>query len=181
MAEMTDEELLFAARESDDNEPLSALISRYIRMISQKAAYMKNAKAEADDLISEGFLGLLSAIHSYNAEKGSFAAFANACVTNRIKTAVYASGKHPQPAADFDFDRLEDTSPAADEVLIEKEAETEVFARLSGQLSGREYQALMLYINAYSYQQIAARLGISIKAVDNALSRARGKLKKNMS
>ena len=54
--------------------------------------------------------------------------------------------------------------------------EARLFGQIQKWLSAREYQVLMLYLDAYSYEEIAKRLGVSVKTVDNALQRARKKV-----
>ena len=44
-------------------------------------------------------------------------------------------------------------------------------------LSGLEQETLSLYLSGLSYEEIAAQLNLSTKAVDNALQRVRRKLR----
>lgn len=185
---MTDEELLFKARKSNEAEAatiISALISRYMRIIIIKAnktikhKHNKIIKPDKEDLISEGFLGLLSAIRAFDEGKGSFANFANTCIDNKIKSSVIGFKSMPLMSDDFDIMSLKDTAPLADDVLIEKESKAELSSKLRNVLSAHEFNVLGLYINDYSYNLISEKLGISTKSVDNALSRARIKLKKH--
>ena len=48
--------------------------------------------------------------------------------------------------------------------------------RLQSVLSKSEYDVLMLYGNGLSYKEIAEKLSVTEKAVDNALQRARKKV-----
>ncbi|MBR3843946.1 MAG: hypothetical protein IKM39_00390 [Clostridia bacterium] len=50
-------------------------------------------------------------------------------------------------------------------------------SKLGEVLSGLEQQAFLLYLGGCEYEEIATRLGTSPKAVDNALCRARRKIK----
>ncbi len=180
---LTDEELLFKARALQQTNEVkaanitSALISRYMKIIIMKANKMKNRVADRDDLVSEGFIGLMSAIRSYDQSKGGFSAFANTCINNRMKSHLSTAKHSPAKAEGFDFNLIEDVSPHADELLIEKESENEFLLKIKEQLSSLEYDVLTLFMNGYTYQQVSEKLGKSTKSVDNALSRARGKLK----
>ena len=51
-----------------------------------------------------------------------------------------------------------------------------MYARLRETLSKREFEVLGLYVDGLSYSSIAERLGITTKAVDNALQRVRRKV-----
>ncbi len=180
-----DEQLLQSIAESADNrernEKTSELISRYIRIIRIKANKMHSNTVEADDLVSEGFIGLLSAIRNYSPEKGKFSAFANTCINNRMKTAVMKSDNRLVLTEDFDFDEIEDDNVSTEDLVIRKEQNSEISEKLDKLLSKREKEVLSLYIGACSYEEIAAKLNISVKSVDNALSRARKKLRAGFS
>lgn len=180
----SDEEIIEAARSDKVTEAMAVelnaiIISRYMRIVYIKARKMRSPRLDEDDLVSEGLMGLLSALRSFSRAKGEFKAFANTCINNRMKTALTSAANTLAKAEDFDFNLLQDEIPETVELIIEKEKESEIMRELSGILSKREYDVVSLYLNAYSYKQIANRLGTSIKAVDNALSRARAKLKDN--
>lgn len=170
-------ELISHAGEKEADENISLLINRYMRVIRAKAQQMKSKRVEADDLVSEGFLGLLDAIRSYNKDKAMFSTYANVCITNRMKTAVLKSNNIPVGVDDFALEEIEDDKPNAEELVIAKEHNRHIAEKLSELLSGREYEVFMLYLSGYSYKQMSAKLNISEKSVDNSLSRARSKLK----
>lgn len=184
---MTDEQLLLdvakAEQEgvtSEHNQYTSLLIRRYMPMIKAKASCFKNSRVESDDLVSEGFLGLLSAIRSYNPEKGSFAAFASACISNKMRSAAAKGSANSLLATPLDESYLEEISdgnPATEDLIILKEQNNEMLKQVDELLSEREREVFYLYISAYSYTQIAEKLGISAKSVDNAITRAKAKLR----
>lgn len=197
--DISDEEIISKVRKLDNKELQiyhdvsdalsdlnSLLIKRYLNIIKIKATKImgsirnssSNASIDIDDLVSEGFLGLMSAIRTYNEEKGSFYTYANVCIANKIKTAVL-SGKNNMSVADnFDLTAIVDKE-LTEELIIEKESENEISKSISEVLSERELEVFTLYLNAFSYSQISEKLMISVKSVDNALLRARTKLKLN--
>ena len=69
------------------NDEMSQLVTRYMRIITIKAHKMKCASIEFDDLVSEGFMGLLNAMKSFSEDKGKFFSFANVCITNSAQRA----------------------------------------------------------------------------------------------
>ena len=173
-----DEQLLAAARH--DERLMSELITRYVNIIVIKANRFASGlfnRQDAEDFISEGFLALLNAIRTYEEDKGAFSAYANACIDNRMKTALGKARRGLILSEEFDPAKVKEQSPAADEVYIEKEARAEILGKIKKVLSEREFQIFDLYLDSFTYRQIAARLNISVKSVDNALSRARTKLK----
>ena len=184
---MTDEQLLLEANDaekkgaaSQHNKYTALLISRYMPLIKAKASALKNSQVEADDLISEGFLGLLSAIRSYDPKKGTFMTFASTCITNKMKTAVVKGSANPLPALSLDDSNVEEISdgnPGTEDLIILKEQNSEMMKQVEQLLSEREREVFYLYLSAYSYSQIAEKLGITAKAVDNAITRAKSKLR----
>ena len=62
------------------------------------------------------------------------------------------------------------------QLVVQREDTQRLDNRLREILTSLEYEVLMLYFGAYTYEEIAQRLGIRTKAVDNALQRIRRKL-----
>lgn len=181
----TDEQLLALGKDDLEKSPsIQILISRYTRIIRIKAAKMKkygnNSDIELEDLISEGFLGLLSAIRYYNSQRGSFNSFANTCIANRIKSAVMNTNTTVSIDYDYDFEQLEDEQISTEDLIIDKEENIELSDKLANILSETENSVLELYLKQCSYSKIAKTLNISEKSVDNALQRARQKLRNFM-
>jgi len=183
-AKQSDEMLLQAARhnESRKDSVMSELITRYVGIIVIKANKLARGfsvlnKQDAEDFISEGFLALLNAIRTYDEDKGAFSAYANACIDNRMKNALGKARRTLFLSEEFDPALIREQSPGAEELVIEKESREEALKKIKRLLSEREYKVFEMYLNSFSYRQIAARLNISIKSVDNSLSRARAKLK----
>ena len=184
---MTDEQLLHEAADAEKNGAVSQhnkytalLISRYMPLIKAKASAFKSSQVETDDLISEGFLGLLSAIRSYDSKKGTFSAFASTCIANKMKTAVAKGSANPLPALSLDDSNIEEISdgnPGTEDLIILKEQNSEMMKQVEQLLSEREREVFYLYLSAYSYNQIAEKLDITAKAVDNAITRAKSKLR----
>lgn len=184
MLNSDDERLLAAARndESRKDQVMSELITRYVNIIVIKANKMARShgafnKQDAEDFISEGFLALLNAIRTYEEDKGSFGTYANVCIDNRMKNALGKARRSLILSEEFDPEKVKEQSPGADELVIEKENRAEILKKIGKILSEREFRVFEMYLDSFSYRQIAARLNISIKSVDNALSRARSKLK----
>lgn len=163
------------------NDEMSQLVTRYMRIITIKAHKMKCASIEFDDLVSEGFMGLLNAMKSFSEDKGKFFSFANVCITNKMLNALNKAKTFPALVDDFDLTSVEDISADTENLIIAREESDEIYSAMREILTKRELEVMNLYLNSYSYQQIAMILGITIKSVDNALSRARKKMKSRFS
>ena len=175
---LDDEQLLSLGDNGDD--VITVLITRYMGIISYKAGIMSAVSADTEDLMQEGILGLMDAVRTYNHEKGAkFSTYASVCISNRIKTALTKSSKKDIPA-EFISEQLDGLSNHKDnpeKILIAKEKAQEISEILRQNLSLFERDALILFLNGSSYEQIAQQLITSRKSVDNALQRARRKLK----
>lgn len=179
---LTDEELVLAIQncsEPMESTEISLLIYRFSRIVRLKASKLnKNADVDSDDLYQEGVLGLLEAVRRYNSDKGRFQPFAEVCIINRMKNALLKSARGLTIADDYDLELLSDSAATTEENLILSEQSAEFSEKLSKLLSRREFEVLNLYLEGFSYRQIAEKLSVPVKSVDNSLSRAKQKLKK---
>lgn len=179
---LTDEELVLAIQKSSspmESNEMTSLIYRYSRVIRLKASKLKkNTGIDSDDLFQEGVLGLMNAVRSYLPEKGKFRSFAEVCIVNRMKNALIKSAGGLIVADDYDFEQLSDDGALTEDNIILKEQSAELTAKLSELLSRKELDVLELYLEGFSYKQIADKLSVPVKSVDNSLARAKQKLKK---
>lgn len=182
---MNDEQLAACARAGNE-QAFSLLINRCIPMVKRHASALRSASIEADDLAQEGMMGLMAAVRSYDPEaETSFRTYASVCVRRRMLSALKrASGAREIPASErVSMDDGEEAPlPLASgeedpaQLVVRKEDVSRLHGRLRQLLTECEYDVLTLYLGAYSYAEIARRLEMNEKAVDNALQRVRRKL-----
>ncbi len=185
----TADEVLVAKARNGCDDSLAVLIARYLPLISAKARGYEYSFLEKDDLVQEGMIALLKAIRSFVEEKGtSFNTFAVICIDNSIKSAVRSAGrlKHmplnnyvPLYSDDIGgqfYDQLSASSAGSPEALVIKKEEYALLKRkIATLLSGFEREILTLYLNGCTYEEMAAKLSVTVKSVDNALQRVRRK------
>lgn len=177
---VTDEELIGIIKTQSDpmqSGETALLISRYSPIIRIKAAKLHNKEIESEDLCQEGYLALFDAIRGFDDSRGSFSAFAGKCISNRMINAAVKARSALEKADDFDFTLIPDGSTSTDDYLISKEDNNAVIEKMLTSLSELEYNVFRQYLDGYSYKQIAEKMGITAKSADNALSRAKKKLK----
>jgi len=193
--ELEDLQLIMRAR-NGDSSALDFLIRRYTGFVRLKASSYFLAGGDSDDLIQEGLIGLYKAVRDFRADKEtSFRSFAELCVTRQIITAIktatrfkhaplntYVSFSHTPAGQDSDSDcTLGDAlpGPSVDEpstcVISTQELQSLVFALGTG-LSNLESDALRLYLEGSSYEEMAEELGCDTKTIDNALQRVKRKV-----
>jgi RNA polymerase sporulation-specific sigma factor len=192
--EVEDLRLVLKARNGDD-VALDALVRRYTGFVRLKASSYFLAGGDADDLIQEGLIGLYKAVRDFRSDKDtSFRSFAELCITRQIITAIktatrfkhsplntYVSFSHT-PAGQEDGDcTLGDAlpGPGVDDpavcVISTEELQSLVFCLGTG-LSPLESDALRLYLEGNSYEEMAVELGCDTKTIDNALQRVKRKV-----
>ena len=175
----TDEEL--AALAKTDVEAEGVLLSRYLRLIRFHAGrYTING--DVDDLVQEGLIALLAAIPQFDPVQGKrFSAFAQVCICNRMRSFVRRELQVPAPAESL-LAELEAHGEFVDpdtpeSILLEKESFHAARMQVMAMLSDREWEILQCMLNGASYAEAAQRLGLSVKAVDNAMQRIRKKMR----
>ncbi|MDE5966667.1 MAG: sigma-70 family RNA polymerase sigma factor [Lachnospiraceae bacterium] len=178
-----------------DKYAMEYLLNKYNPLVKKEARTMYLLGGDTEDLIQEGMIGLFKAIQDYDSEKNVlFSSFAKLCIDRKLYTAVTASNRKKHDALNNAVSieqetRSEDGSSlnlkerlAADAQfnpeshLIAEESMEDLERLLKGCLSRMEYEVIGYYRNGMSYTEIAARMGKSPKAIDNAIQRARGKI-----
>jgi RNA polymerase sporulation-specific sigma factor len=193
--ELEDLQLVLRARNGDDGA-LDQLMRRYTGFVRLKASSYFLAGGDSDDLIQEGLIGLYKAVRDFRTDKEtSFRSFAELCVTRQIITAIktatrfkhqplnqYVSFSHTPAGQDSEGEcTLGDALPGStveepSVVVISTEELQSLVCALGTGLSKLESDALRLYLEGSSYEQMAAQLGCDTKTIDNALQRVKRKV-----
>jgi RNA polymerase sporulation-specific sigma factor len=193
--ELEDLQLVLRARNGDGGA-LDVLIRRYTGFVRLKASSYFLAGGDSEDLVQEGLIGLYKAVRDFRADKEtSFRSFAELCVTRQIITAIktatrfkhaplntYVSFSHTPAGQESDSEcTLGDALPGPSVndpsvcVISTEELQSLVFTLGTG-LSQLEADALRLYLEGSSYEEMAEELGCDTKTIDNALQRVKRKI-----
>jgi RNA polymerase sporulation-specific sigma factor len=193
--ELEDLQLVLKAR-NGSNTALDTLIRRYTPFVRLKASAYFLVGGGNDDLIQEGLIGLYKAVRDFRPDKEtSFRSFAELCVTRQIITAIktatrfkhsplnsYVSFSHTPAGQDPDGDcTLGDALPGSavnDPAIcvISTEELQSLVGCLGSTLSPLESDALRLYLEGSSYEEMAVELACDTKTIDNALQRVKRKI-----
>lgn len=175
---------------SGNTAVFTVLTDRYLKLIRSVTSKYKISGLEIDDLTQEGLLGLLCAVKTFKSDGGaSFKTYAALCINRRIITLLKSSETNRKRALN-DYVSLDDSNcedSACEEIVdpeesfIGKENLSSLKQIISQCLTETENRVLELYLAGESYNDIADELGVSSKAVDNALQRTRRKLRKHFS
>jgi len=170
------------------------LINKYKKLVKIKARSYFLIGADTEDIIQEGMIGLYKAVRNYQFKKlSSFKAFAELCITRQIITAIKSATRQKhiplnsyislnRPIYNEDSDRtlldIVDNVRINDpqDLFLNSEKLNNLKERIKRILSDLERDVLESYLDAKSYQEIAADLGRHVKSIDNALQRIKRKL-----
>lgn len=165
---------------SGDKKAREKLINHNLRLVAH-VAKKYSGSAEADELISVGSIGLIKAIDSFKANKGStLSTYASRCIENEILMLLRANKKHKvcvsiEETIGVDKDggelSFKDIIPQRQEddpdVIVEKKVLIEeVKAVMAKRLSDREYKIIALRYGfdgqkEHTQQEVANILNIS--------------------
>jgi RNA polymerase sporulation-specific sigma factor len=193
---LSDEDVVDRAR-MGDARAAETLFARYRSLIEKQARTYFVAGADHDDVIQEGMMGLWKAIRDFNSDRlPKFAPFAELCVTRQIITAVKAATRHKHGPLNgyVSLNRnLDDEGTNAlidfvadprgvnpEELLMKQRVPRVVPEDVKGELTKLELLVVSLYLDSKSYDEIAHELICGTKTVDNALQRAKKKIKRLM-
>jgi RNA polymerase sporulation-specific sigma factor len=193
--ELEDLQLVLKAR-NGSTAAMDQLMRRYTSFVRLKASSYFLAGGDSEDLIQEGLVGLYKAVRDFRPDKEtSFRSFAELCVTRQIITAIktatrfkhaplntYVSFSHTPAGQESEGEcTLGDAlpGPAVHEpsvMVISTEELQSLVGCLGSGLSPLEADALRLYLEGASYEDMAERLGCDTKTIDNALQRVKRKI-----
>ena len=178
-SEATDLTLLQEIRAGSE-QAFAFLAERYAPYLRRLADQWTLPSVDRDDLYQEALLGLLTATQTFREDGGaSFATYAHTCARHRVISAVRRSRWREEvslPEDEADEIGLSVGQAGPEQAVLEKDEEQRLHQRLRQRLTPLEYEVLCDHLYGYAYKEIASRLHVSCKSVDNALQRIRRKL-----
>lgn len=175
---LTDNEVILLIN-GGEYEKFQIIIDRYLPSIV-KIAKLYCPENQVEDVVQEAILALYSAVKGYDSQKSSFATFANLCIKRSVISHLRKNNSQKSIPQELLLSIEEVDLPALENpesILIEKEDYKALTDNIKLELSNMEYTVLQLFLEGKSYSQIAASMDITEKAVGNALSRIRKKIK----
>lgn len=190
---LEDEEIL-AYVQKGDTYAAEFLVSKYERIVYKKANTYFLIGSDRDDVIQEGFIGLFKAMYDYDENKrSSFKSFAELCITRQIITSIKTATrlKHTplnsyisiyKPVHEEESERMlldtmiDNTASDPKDYLLQKEQVHVLKNELMKALTRLEWDVLAMYVQGFSYDEVALALNRSTKSIDNALQRVKRKI-----
>ena len=182
--DLSDEQLIESIHSGTEGA-FELLSERYAPMIYGKASDFERSIAtlERDDLVQEAYIAFLQAVNRYRPEKNvGFKTYANRCIYNKL-VSIYNSEKLKKKIP-YDCivpldneNQIIGNSLNPEQRIIDDEGFAVLQEKISKSLSSFEQKVLSQYLSGSSYVQTAQSLNTTVKAVDNALTRIRKKLR----
>lgn len=190
--EISDERMALLAQ-TGDSKAAERLLNKYKPLVLKTGKRYYLVGGTVEDIVQEGMIGLYRAIMTYKPEKNdTFGAFAALCIKRRIHSALASANrkKHlplntyvslSKPVqGDEDGKTLGETLEIQgldpEEIFLLEERAAMTRKRLNTLLSPFEKRVLREYLKNASYDEIAHKLGVEKKSVDNALQRIKQKM-----
>ena len=173
------EKSLCARAQAGDEAALAALITRMMPLIRKGAAACRAPGLEFDDAVQEGLIGLFNAVRGYDPAQGArFSAYAAACILHAQRDAHRRALRKKHAPLNFSVPLPElSAAPGPEERAIADEEVAAVLLNIRTRLSVLERRVLLASLDGAAPRQIALAPGSTPKAVQNALARARRKLR----
>lgn len=199
--EISCHDLLACIRAKADPEARSGAYAQLCEMYRPLiGAYVKRFSlspfAEESELEQEAHIALYRAALTYEENRHTtFGLYAGICIRNRLISCLrreeaahgmrdaHSAGEdgktaRQRSALSYPVSNGGDSDPG--ETLAERDMFREAFDRFLASLTVFERRVFTPYIRGASYKEIAARLSVSEKSVDNAVYRIRVKLKRQL-
>ena len=171
---MSNEELVRLSQKGDANakDVLSA------RFLNTRGSGVSVSYLDSDDFVQEGMIGFLKAVETYDLSRGvPFEAYAFKCMQNSINTAAGISKIEIPVGMSSEITESADVDEDPLKRVLAGEHFNEVLNACETTLSKVEKTVVFFRAGGMSYDEIGERLNMTEKSVDNALQRARRKLK----
>lgn len=174
-----DRRLLSQAQQGEETA-MAAVIARMMPVIRKGAAANTAPGLDFEDAVQEGLIGLFNAVRTCrDAQAEQFTAYAAACIRHAQMDARRTALRKKHAPLNFSVPlaAADAALPGPEERAIAEERCADVLARMNTQLSELERRALRLTMDGIAADKAAAALGITPRAVQNAVTRARRKLR----
>ncbi|MFW5972280.1 MAG: sigma-70 family RNA polymerase sigma factor [Bacillota bacterium] len=189
------EEEIIKQAQDGDNQAIEELINQNMDIVYAKARYFFIKGLDREDVIQEGLVGLYKAVRDYRVDRAaSFRGFAQLCIHRQLISAIKRANRQKHIPLNnstsidktIDFGEgsrsfkeiLPNNNDNVEDKYIYKEQIKMLFNIIDEELTELEKEVFMQYLENKSYQEISVNLKVNIKAVDNALQRARKKIDK---
>jgi len=194
---LIEENNLIEKAKNGDDAAFEVLFNQYKPLVKSICRKYILVGADIDDLHQEGMIGLFSAVKNYNPKYGAaFSTYARVVVENKVINAIKSHNAQKnyflqsyialnnQGGIDYNSkdgsERKSSMMPTSSTTLEDKvlgeEGVKSMLSQIKDTLSNYEMEILQLYLEGIGYKDIATKLEVAPKSIDNALGRIKKKL-----
>lgn len=179
--------ILIEKSKKGNQKAVSCLIYRYEHVVLFKARKYSHRLSDLDDFIQEGLIALYEAINNFNQEKEtSFSTFLEVCIDRKLTSYIRrqttdkatllnnATSIHQPSLINL---LITSTSTLPEVLLLQKSNSMALQKCISESLTFQEREVIIAYLQEESLADIAKKLKIPYKSVDNAIQRSIKKLR----
>lgn len=173
---------LIQKAQTGDEFAFSELFANYEKLIESKCAQYAEGAPSLEEARSEAIDAFLRAVNTYDIEQVSvtFGLYAQICIDHRL---ISCMRKWKRLSQTVSLDTEELAALGADEksdpayYVVERERYAELQKKIEGTLTESERRVWFSFIAGHTASEIAQMLGKDKKSVENAIYRARKKLR----
>ena len=175
LQQKTDEDLMYDIS-SGDQKAFGILLKRHLDFA---VLYVqKRGAADPEEVVQESFIRVWQFARRYSSEKALFKTWFFKILKNELNRSYEKKKRHGQITG-FDFSFFESNENI--EASFQKKEEEALLLKTIEKLSSKLKEVFLLkYVNQLKDSEIADCLGMSVKAVESRLLRARKILSKNI-
>ncbi len=184
-ASSSKEQQLLSLAKAGNQSATEALLLQYKGLVRKIARnfYMVSG-GDSDDILQEGTIGLLKAISTYKEESvTAFSTYAYNCIANNIKDALRKTQTLNNQMLNEALQGSEqaDEAQSTTDVILhysEQEYKEKFYSILSTLITAEQMVVFKLYMDGFSYKEIAEKTNKTAKNIDNTLTAIKIKIKK---
>ncbi len=185
---MSDEDLIARMHEIPHEYPaiINLLIARHMGLVRSIVGTLGVLASDREDYIQEGMIGLYEALEKYDPSRGaSFKTFASIGIRSNVYNAIASKNtlKNSPLNAYVPIDTIVTGTEVSSDMTPEEEMLFQELLKklqyvLNNEMTDTESHCLTLKMSGASVKEIATVMNISEKSVENAIRRARDKIRK---
>lgn len=195
VASKKDDELVKKAQEGDKRAQ-EVLLNKYKNLVKKISGDYTVINGDSQDITQEGMIGLYMAIKDFDISRGVyFHVFAKTCIKRQISTFATKTNrkKHSPLNESLSFSeegveakaenilRLESPlSQNPEQIIIDKERNENIRKFLIETLTDKELVVAKMYLNGYTYVEMASEVGITEKGISSTIQRIKKKIGSNI-
>ncbi len=177
---------LIKLAQSGVTEATDFVIEKFYPMVVKIASQYYGEWSGQEDLIQNGLVGLIKAVYYYKEEKSNFSTFAWKSIDSEMKSFLtYLNRrKHKILTDSLKVDLLADDDSEDKSVdvgyepsLLDEYFYDDLMKKFSETLEEEEMSLIEMYVQSFSYKDMAEKIGKNIKYVDNSLQKIKQKVK----